>query len=466
VGYSKIFAVALLLAMMVLPLVLAEASSEAPQLEWSRTYSRPPRTVDVGTFNSSVQHLDLGFCFLQTSDGGYVIDGGLGDSYYQPHGGLNENYSGVIIKTNSVGEIQWEKTYSIPRFYDYYSETGYYASISETKDIGFIISNGNNLLKFDAEGNLQWNKYFGLSIKAVIQLSDGSYTVAGVVDGSRNSESGTLIKTDENGNMLWNKTLSAYPPSEVLTFDIEQTNDGGFITMGTWSDSAQSYSRFETSNLWIVKIDSKGDFQLNKTYMLFNAPQPPFSVGPFTLRSGTIRVTQDGGFILSGGLSGRDVNDSFYYYAPWLAKIDSKGNKEWNQTYANNIDNSSYFVSSVQTKDEGYFVIGSLRNPYNGPTYPLLIKTDQFGTEQWKVTGYSGSWDTGFANSGIVTNEGAYAVTGSVKGDIWLTKFAPESTVNPSPSIPEFPSWVILSVIITSAILLAAGFRRKNRLKT
>jgi nitrous oxidase accessory protein NosD len=31
--------------------------------------------------------------------------------------------------------------------------------------------------------------------------------------------------------------------------------------------------------------------------------------------------------------------------------------------------------------------------------------------------------------------------------------------------LPEFPSWIILSVIITSAILLAAGFRRKNRLK-
>ncbi len=54
------------------------SASTTPNIEWSQTYPRQPRTV----FNVSVTHLDVGSCFVQTSDDGYLIAGTLEDNAY------------------------------------------------------------------------------------------------------------------------------------------------------------------------------------------------------------------------------------------------------------------------------------------------------------------------------------------------------------------------------------------------
>jgi hypothetical protein len=425
-----------------------KADSAAMHLEWSKKWNRPPRNVNVGTFNSPVTHLDRGYSVIQTSDGRYALVGALSDSYYPGRGTPNENYSGVIIKTDSLGGLQWEKTFPI-------SGLPSKMILLVTQDSGFVVGMDSSLLKFDAEGNLQWSRFFGMLVESVVQVNDGGYVLAGVNRVASNLETGAwMVKTDENGYILWNETLSVYAPSDVITFDILETNNGSYVTIGTWSDSG--YWAF-TTNLWLIKIDSNGELQLNRTYNLFNIP----SMGPTSqsvrIISGIIRVAEDEGFILSGGLN-RD------YKSPWLAKIDSYGNMEWSQKYADSPGYSSYFVSSVQTKDGGYFAAGfySSAQPSDRNTYvnaPLLVKTDSNGNLQWNMTYNSALWDTGDAQLVTATKEGEYVVTGSVNGDLWLAKFS-EIAILPTGQLIIFVV-IVAVVIIAGLVLLIHLIKRK-----
>lgn len=414
-----------------------KADSAAMKLEWSKRWSRPPRSVNVGAYDSPVTHIDRGYSVLQTSDGGYFIVGVLSDSYYPGRGTPNENYSGVIIKTDSLGEVQWEKTFPHIGFPSK-------VSLKVTQDSGFVVGMGGNLLKFDAEGNLQFSRAFRMSVESAVQVNDGGYVVTLVDRVTSSSEAGAwIIKTDERAYKVWEKTLSVHDPSDVLTFDILETNNGSYVAIGTWSDSM--YWTF-TTNLWLTEIDANGELQLNRTYNLFNTPSFQSSPQSVKVISGTIHVTKDGGFILSGGLNSNGKS-------PWLAKIDATGNMKWTQKYAEGYTDNSYFASSVQTKDGGYFAAGfySSAQPADRNTNvnaPLLVKTDSNGNLQWNMTYNSALWDTGDAQLVTTTNEGDYVVTGSVNGDLWFAKFSEITILPTGPIIPV----VIVAVVIISGI--------------
>ncbi len=77
--------------------------------------------------------------------------------------------------------------------------------------------------------------------------------------------------------------------------------------------------------------------------------------------SGTVAYsvvqTSDGGYALAGYVQSNDPYRTNF----WLVKVDSKGNKIWNETYAafgGTADAVAY--SAVQTSDKGYALAGSL----------------------------------------------------------------------------------------------------------
>jgi len=428
--------VLLLTLLMLSSFGFASSDSEMPQLEWSKIYPKdPPRNSTV----PGARYRDVGNSLIQTSDGGYAIACGTWSSYRMGRGTATESYGGYIMKIDSMGEQVWKSGLpSPPKLSN---------SIIQTEESGFLASYDSpmwGVRKFDSEGQVEWSKRFEPDL-LMIQSDDEGYILAGVSSyHSGNETPGTwIIKIDENGNMLWNKTLNAYSPSDVNTRDIVGISGGGYAVMGTWSSS--SIRQASTTNLWLVKVDSNGDFRLNKTYNILETPNSP--------NPAEMSVTRDGGFIISGQLllhgEGTD------YYSPWLAKINPDGSLEWSRKYASGYEDSSYFASAVETGDGGIFAVGvSGSNPYsNAEMSPLLIKTDQFGNVLWKLTGYAGFWDTGVAYSGIVTDDGSYVVTGSVNDDVWLAKFAPESNIppddgSPDTQSPQFSTTLILAVVI------------------
>ena len=120
-------------------------------MQWNKTIVGP-----LGNFANSV---------LQTIDGGYAIicTSWVSDS-------LPSFFK--IIKTDSDGNVQWNKTYGGA---GKFSNSESYSGII-TIDGGYLLAgdtghSGNAwLVKTDSQGNMMWNKTYGEEGSVIIQL--------------------------------------------------------------------------------------------------------------------------------------------------------------------------------------------------------------------------------------------------------------------------------------------------------
>jgi len=312
-------------------------------MQWNQTYGGPE--ADVAT------------AMIHTSNGGYAIAGkthsfGAGDSDFW------------LIKLDSSGSMQWNKTYGEPTADGAnsviqtsdggYAIAGYATDTNASKDVW--------LVKTDSAGNMQWNRTYGGSRwdngHSVIQTSDGGYALAG----STNSFSGDiahdcwLIKTDSDGNRIWNKTYDGDGGFDGAN-SLVQTSDGGYTLAGHTGG-------FIGQNVWIVKTDSDGNRIWDVTW---GSAEP-------ALTSCLIQ-TSDGGYAVTGWT---DSLDGFFSSYLFLVKVDLNGNIQWNSTYEWLGDNNALFA--VQTDDGGYALAGTTQSTDEGAYYDIwFAKVDASG---------------------------------------------------------------------------------------
>ena len=114
------------------------------------------------------------------------------------------------------------------------------------------------LIKVNSIGNVLWEKVYSLGdydeVVSVQQATDGGYVLAGNTD-ANSDEAGWVIKTDGNGNVVWMNTYGSDNSHYALVDDIKITNDGGYILAGTQSNIA-TYER----NGLAIKIDGSGNY--------------------------------------------------------------------------------------------------------------------------------------------------------------------------------------------------------------
>jgi len=350
-------------------------ASEAPSSEWSKTFR--------GWRGNSV---------IQTADGGYAIAGSPVSAY-----------TSVLIKTDSAGELQWEKEYGG----DVFGGVNSAVSVVQTADWGYLLfGEGGYLVKTDAEGNVEWTRDLRvMGLCAGIKTSDGSYVMVGNNLGNNDENVVWLLKTDTEGNILWNKTFTG----GFTVNDVAETHDRGVALAGSWKN-----------DFWLAKIDSNSNLQWSQ----------PYAAGEISDLHSVFSLarTKDGGFVLAGAgewqASGGIV--------PWLIKINSNGHEQWSLPYGH-IPNKS-FSSVVQNDDEGYTVALG-----NGA---VLVRTDTSGSEQWRLT-YADASVTSVETPSLVgvdyglpslirTADGGYAVLDTILGNvIRLTKVSPELDVKP-----------------------------------
>jgi hypothetical protein len=155
-------------------------------MEWNQTYG--------GTIR------EYGFCLVQASDGGYAFAGstctfGAG------------NHDSWLVKTDSSGNMEWNQTYGG-------TDADGTTSLIQTEDGGYILAGSTKsfgagdfdswLIKTDGVGNMQWNKTYGgrgTDIAAsLVGTSDGGYAIVGYTYSISAVNSDLwLIKTDEQG---------------------------------------------------------------------------------------------------------------------------------------------------------------------------------------------------------------------------------------------------------------------------
>ncbi|MDY6864891.1 MAG: hypothetical protein SVY15_02820 [Halobacteriota archaeon] len=315
----------------------------------------------------------------ETANGGFILAG-----FTSPKG--SEWSDAWLIKTDSEGFEEWNRTYEG-------GEGSMAYSVQETKDGGYIVLSSSTstelleggilsrfdawLIKTDSEGFEEWNRTFGgrgIDIFVSFQeTADGGYILAGYTEEDYETLifDAWLIKTDSNGVEEWNRTFGG---GGIDTFgSVHETADGGYILGGFTSPKGS-----ESSDAWLVKTDSKGVEEWNRTLGDQDVVETVCSA----------RETKDGGYIvLSSSISSESLEGNIIpRFSASLTKTDSKGFEEWNRTF----EGLDIFIAHTlqETSDGGYvFTASRLEGRFmEGQTDAVLVKVgDERSTPGFEI---------------------------------------------------------------------------------
>lgn len=221
--------------------------------EWSRTYG------DV--------YGDMGISIEPDTDGGYVLG-----AYFETNDVNDRNRSGAIIKTDSLGEVLWQKQYGS-------AERPHGACIVQPSKFGgyFYVASGDTIVqegyfgepryiaRLDNQGNTEWETYISLgtektAVARTIELDDGSFIFCGsdfnTGLGGGFPAYGMIGKLSSEGDLLWLRQYAYVEGvSPALFYDIIPTKDGGFAATGLAIDTIGGRQNF---NVWLLKVDDRG----------------------------------------------------------------------------------------------------------------------------------------------------------------------------------------------------------------
>jgi predicted secreted protein len=299
----------------------------------------------------------------------------------------------VAVCPSAQADTGWSKTYGGAKAEGH---DNIYPDLIQTSDGGFLLtgdtssygagSNDAYLVKVDANGEMQWNRTYGgplnESASVVCITSDGGYAIMCITNSyGAGGNDFWLVKTDSAGNMQWNKTYGGTGVDNG--YFVFQTADGGYALYGeTNSFGAGGY------DVWLIKTDETGNMQWNKTY----------GAAGNDLGANLI-LTADGGYAVVS------ISTSFGGYKAWFAKLDASGTMAWNKTYSLT---AICWAVGIQTADGGYALTGVVYPTSKRDLW--LIKTDSSGNMLWNKT-YGGTGDdTGW---GLVQmDDGGYTIIG------------------------------------------------------
>lgn len=261
------------------------------QLIWTKEY--PERSYSA---------LDVSI----VSDSGFILTG------YSTKAGRPDSL--FLLKTDSIGEIQWEQTYG-----DIKDTRG--NQVIECRNGGFSVIGRNKngpgnqfdfwLVRTDSLGNLIWTRKYGDGTPdigyAIVETKNGGFIIAGsgAFPGSSDGYSdATVIKTDSLGFPLWIKSYEG--PDHGYAYAIIPTSDNGYILCGQLNDSLTAgYTGY------LCKISSNGQLIWSKS----------FREGAYVVLNSIVEAP-DKGFAISGYI--KKYTNS--YAAVYVLRTDSLGN--------------------------------------------------------------------------------------------------------------------------------------------
>ncbi len=235
---------------------------------------------------------------------------------------------------------------------------------------------------------LVWAKTYGGSkqdyANAVVVTKDNKYLVAGLswssdgdVDSIRRGllSDVWLLKLDENGNVLWKKNYGGNGGEGM--YAVIQTLDNGFIMVGsTGSSDGDVAVNKGKSDAWVIKIDSIGTIQWQKTIG---------GSGDESLWS--VFQTQNGDYIMGGYSNSKDGDfaENSGLYDMWILKLSSQGNIVWKKRLGGSKDD---LLAQLTNIDDRTFAIAATTDSQDGDMVGALgdfsVKMDSSGSVIWK----------------------------------------------------------------------------------
>ncbi|MEO8085254.1 MAG: T9SS type A sorting domain-containing protein [Bacteroidota bacterium] len=196
-----------------------------------------------------------------------------------------------------------------------------------------------------------------------------------------------IVKINSYGEKQWDKTFGGVGNDYFTGLCL--CADGGYL-IGGYSDSQADHDKSDAlkgiQDFWIIKIDSLGNKQWDKD----------FGVQSFSHFSWLYDVIQtyDKGYVLGGYTDGDATGDksepNYGNDDYWIIKIDSLGNKQWDKAFGGGTIDDLRKV--LQTPDSGFLlggtsyssISGNKTEPtFGGPDY-WIVKTDSVGNKLWE----------------------------------------------------------------------------------
>jgi len=263
---------------------------------------------------------DQGRSICQAGDGGFLMASQTtsNDSDVAGNHGGGDIW---MVKLDALGAIQWQKCIggtategaSTVRLTP---DNGFVlAGEVASTDGDFTGSAGTPLgsmyiLKTDSVGNIQWVKTYGGSSldlgREVYPTADGGYVLGGATVSSdllgfHGSLDYVIFKLDSVGDLEWQ---NCYGGSGGDWFkSARPTSDGGFVLVGSsMSNDGDATSNYGANDVWVVKLDPLGNIEWQKSF------------GGSSDEDGTSIVqTADGGYIVGGESESNDFDVSGHH---------------------------------------------------------------------------------------------------------------------------------------------------------
>ena len=236
-------------------------------------------------------------CIQQATDGGYILGG---YSFSDISGDKIENSVGYydywIIKIDSIGNIQWQNTiggsstdelFSIAQTFDSGYILGGYSQSNLSGDKSEDHKGGGDywIVKTDSIGNIKWEKTIGGGAKDALQSlqqsADGGFVLGGWSESNFSGDKTEnnfgkadywFVRTDSLGEILWQNSVGGDGDDKM--FSIYQYSDGICI-LGGFSESSISGDKNENClgfyDYWIVKLTDKYNLISGKLFADFNS---------------------------------------------------------------------------------------------------------------------------------------------------------------------------------------------------
>ena len=232
------------------------------------------------------------------------------------------------------------------------------------------------------------------------------------------------------------------------------TPDGGYL-LGGYSNAGSGENEIDdksessdyTFEYWIVKIDSKGTKQWDKTFHATVVGENYDSFGDEHLTS--MIVTKDGGYLIGGyseSGAGQDKSEpnrgetDLYHNLPtdyWIIKVDAQGNKVWDKTFGG--ANQEILKKIVATPEGGFLLCGNSDSNNGGDkSEPNKGNLNEYGytsTDYWIVkidANGNKIWDRGLGGNlndnltEVLDNgDGTYLLGGTSDSDMGGDKSHP-----------------------------------------
>ena len=368
-------------------------TSPAGTIQWYNTFG--------GT------QIDEIYSVQETSDYGYILAGKT-ESFDYGSGDV------FLVKTDSSGNMLWKK-----HFGGTSPDTAAY--VRETSDQGFIICGSTSsfeeesegftdfyIVRTNSEGQLLWEKTYGSTgwsdeAHCIQETSDGGFIVTGALR-AYSIGTGTwdigLIKLDEDGNLKWSKQFGG--TGRDVGKSVQETTDGGYIILAETNTYGAG-----SDDMYLIKTNSSG---IKEWDMLFG--------GTGSDRSYAIETTYEGGYVIAGTTDSYGAGDNDFYLIR-LGNFRPIANAGGDQTvYADSFGTAEVYLDASDSNDpEGdpltyrwYWWVDGISHQSDEMTLTIILPIGEHLIELEVNDGRQDSF----------TEEITVTVEQAMEGDLWV----------------------------------------------